>query len=159
MALRVEKTGRRSEYILKADRESSQPTKFILRPLTWEEEAEASEITAAMPMSADQALQINSITAKAKDEGRDIENLSAEELARICEIAPPDARSVNSFTKQHAVRVRYGILDILNLIDLNDQEVKMSGAEFARQAPAEVIFELGLEIQRLSRLPEGAIKK
>ena len=159
MALRVEKTGRRSEYILKADRESSQPTKFILRPLTWEEEAEASEITAAMPMSADQALQINSITAKAKDEGRDIENLSAEELARIVEIAPPDARSVNSFTKQHAVRVRYGILDILNLIDLNDQEVKMSGAEFARQAPAEVIFELGLEIQRLSRLPEGAIKK
>jgi len=158
MALRVEKTGRRSEYILKADRESSAPTKFILRPLTWEEESEAGEIKAVSPMSADQALQIQKNLAQAKDDGRDAENKNADDMARTNEIAPPETHFVNAITKQHAVRCRHGIVEILGLLDIENKPIAMSSAEFARQAPMDVICELGLQIQRITRLPDGAIK-
>ena len=159
MALRVEKTGRRSEYILQADRESSEPTKFTLRPLTWEEEAEANEYTPAIPMSAEQAAQINIIMAKVREDGRQPEDLTTAEIMQVSAIAPVPASQIKLITKQHAVRVRYGIVEIHGLLDVDNKPATMTGAEFARQAPEDVIQELGVEIKRLSRLPEGAIKK
>ncbi|MEW6332461.1 MAG: hypothetical protein AB1560_13470, partial [Pseudomonadota bacterium] len=135
MALRIEKTGRRVEYILHADRESSAPTKFILRPLTWEEESEAEEHKPNIAMTTEQAVQINEIRAKAREEGRDDDNLTIEELQRIGQIAPGDPANEKIITRQHAVRCRYGIVEIQNLLDTDDKPLALSGAEFARRAP------------------------
>jgi hypothetical protein len=158
MALRIEKTGRRVEYILHADRNSSTPTRFILRPLTWEEESEAEEHKPAISMTAEQAALINEIRAKAREEGRDDDNLTIEELQRIGEISPGDPANAKIITRQHAVRCRYGIVEIQGLLDTDDKPVSISGAEFARRAPSTLVCELGLEIRRISRLPVDAIK-
>jgi hypothetical protein len=159
MALRIEKPGRTAEYVLLADRESSQPTKFILRPLTWEEENEAEEHAPPQSMTAAQAAAIGEVMQQVRAEGRDTTDLTAAEIARINEIAPPDARRINLMTKQHAVRCRHGIVEIRGLLDRDDKPMTMTGAEFARRAPQDAIWELGVEIQRLSRLSEDVIKK
>jgi hypothetical protein len=153
MALRIEKPGKRVEYVLKADRESSAPTKFFLRPITWEEKAEMGEVAA---MTLEQALGINAITSSAAAEKRE---LTEAELKRIAEIAPLDASGVRRLTKQHAIAVRYGVVDVEGMLDRDDQPLKMSGAELARFLTRDAILELGTEIVRLSSYSEDAIKK
>lgn len=158
MALRVNKSNKPTEYILLADRASSQPTKFLLRPLSWEEDTEAEDLAPAQTMTLEQAQAVGEVMQKVRADGRSPAELTPEEIARINEIAPSDARRVNALTKQHAVRCRYGIVEIRGLLDQDDQPMKMSGAEFARTAPKEVIFELGTEILRISKLAEAEIK-
>lgn len=153
MALQIERPGKSIEYILTADRESSAPTKFFLRSLTWEEKAEVGELA---PMTLDQAIQINAITGPASEEQRE---LTAEELERIAAIAPMDKTMARQLTKQHAIAVRYGVVEINGLLDRDSQPLKMSGAELARLAPGAVLMELGTEILNISRHSEDAIKK
>lgn len=153
MALKIEKPGRREEYTLGADRESSQPTVFELRPLSWEEMAEMQELS---PLTLDQSLRITAIVAAAKAAAR---ALTQDDLKRIEEIAPTDGTRLKKLTQQHALAVRYGITGIRGLVDLNGDPTEMGGPEFARQAPATVLHELGAEIVRISRLAEDRIKK
>lgn len=153
MALQIEKPGKRSEYILKADRESSAPTKFSLRALTWEEKAEVGELS---PMTLDEAVKINAITGPAAEEKRE---LTAEELERIAQIAPMNKNTARQLTKQHAIAVRYGVVGVEGLLDTDGQPLLMTGAELARLAPGSVLMELGTEILRMSRYSEDAIKK
>ncbi len=153
MALLIEKPGKRTEYILKADRESSAPTKFMLRALTWDEKAEVGELA---PMTLEQAMQINAITGPAAAENRE---LTAEELQRIAEIAPMDKAAARQLTRQHAVAVRNGVAGIEGLLDTDGQPLAMTGAELARLAPGSVLMEIGTEIMRISRYSEDAIKK
>lgn len=153
MALQIEKPGKRTEYVLKADRESSAPTTFLLRALTWDEKAEVGELA---PMTLDQAMQINAITGPAAAEARE---LTTEELERIAAIAPMDKSAARQITKQHAVAVRYGLAEIRGLLDTDGQPLAMPSAEFARLAPGAVLMELGTEILRISRHSEDAIKK
>jgi len=149
MALRVDKPGRKQEYVLIADRESSKPTKFMIRPLTWEEMAEILELA---PMTMEQAVKINAIVQTAKEAKR---ALTAAENQRIGEIAPQSALKM---TKQHALALRYGVSDILGLEDLDGNPLSMTSLAFARHASAEVINEIGAEILRISQHSEDAIK-
>lgn len=153
MALQIEKPGKRSEYILKADRESSAPTKFALRALTWDEIMEINEFA---PMTFEQARQINAITGPAAEQERE---LTAEELERIAQIAPINKSAARQLTKQHAIAVRYGVVGVEGLLDTDGQPLLMTGAELARLAPGAVLIELGTEILRMSRYSEDAIKK
>lgn len=153
MGLSIDGPGSRSEYILKADRESSAPTRFSLRPLTWEEKAEVGEMAI---MTLEQAMQVHAITGAAEAEGRE---LTEEELARIAEIAPLDNSSSRRITKQHATAVRYGVVEIAGLIDRDGKPLKMTSAEFARFAPAPVLVELGTEILKRSQWSGDEIKK
>lgn len=153
MALKVEKPGRCKEYILHADRESSNPTVFEYRSLMWEEMAEVNEHA---PMTTEQAVQIAAIMASARAENRE---LMPEESARIAEIAPINAAYMHLATKQAAVAVRHGITRIRNLVDLDGNPIEMNGAEFAKYAPGSALRELGQEIIRNSRLEEDLIKK
>lgn len=153
MALKIDKPGRSKEYILQADRESSSPTVFEFRPLTWEEMAELNEYA---PMTAEQAVQIAAIMASARAENRE---LTPEESERIAQILPLDATYTRLATKQAAVAVRHGITRILNLVDLDGNRLEMSGAEFAKYAPGSALRELGQEIIKNSRLEEDLIKK
>lgn len=153
MALQIEKPGKKSEYILKADRDSSAPTKFLLRALTWDEKGEVGELA---PMTLEQALQINAITTPAAAEKRE---LTPEELSKVAEIAPMDKTVMRQITRQHAIAVRHGVVEILGLLDTDGQPMTMSPAEFARHAPGTVLTELGTEILRISQYSEDAIKK
>ena len=153
MALRIEKPGRREKYSLEADRESSQPTVFELRPLTWEEMAEVNEHA---PMTQEQAVKVAAIVAPTRAEKRD---LSPDEIARIAEVAPMDAAYTRRSTKQAAIAVRYGVTGIRGLLDSDGNPQDMSSVEFAKSAPASVLRELGGQIIRLSRLEETLIKK
>lgn len=153
MALQLERPGKTSEYILKADRESAAPTRFLLRALTWDEKGEVGELA---PMTLDQALQINAITAPAAAEQRD---LTSEELSRIAAITPMDKTTARQLLRQHSIAVRYGVAEIRGLIDTDGQPLTMSPAEFARSAPGSVLTELGTEILRISSYSEDAIKK
>lgn len=153
MALRIDKPGRREEYVLNADRESSEPTVFELRPLTWEEMAEVNE---QVPMTPEQALQVAAIVAPARAEGRE---LNEDEILRIHEAVPMDVRHLRKVTKQMAVAARYGIARIRNLLDLDGNVIEMGSAEFARQAPAEALREIGARVLEISRHPGDTIKK
>lgn len=153
MALKIDKPGRHEEYILLADRESSQPTVFDLRPLSWEEMAEVNEHA---PMTQEQAVKVVAIMAPARAEGRE---MSKEEMARMAEVAPMDATYTRRATKQAAIAARYGVTGIRGLVDLEGKPIQMSSAEFARSAPGLVLRELGAEIIRISRLEEDIIKK
>lgn len=153
MALKVEKPGRREEHILLADRESSQPTVFELRPLSWEEMAEVNEHA---PMTQEQAVKVVAIMAPARAEGRE---MTKDEMARMAEVAPMDATYTRRATKQAAVAVRYGVIGIRGLVDLDGKPMEMSSAEFAKSAPGSVLRELGAEIIRISRIEEDLIKK
>lgn len=153
MALKIEKPGRREEYVLEADRESSQRTVFDLRPLQWEEQAEVNEHA---PMTQEQAIKIAAILAPVRAEER---NLTREETARIVEVAPMDAGYTRRSTKQAAIAVRYGVTAIRGLVDSEGNPVEMSSAEFARAAPGSVLRELGARIMEISRLEESLIKK
>lgn len=153
MALKVEKPGRHEEYILLADSESSQPTVFEMRPLSWEEMAEVNEHA---PMTQEQAVKVVAIMAPARVEGRE---MTKDEMARMAEVAPMDATYTRRATKQAAVAVRYGVIGIRGLVDLDGKPMEMSSAEFAKSAPGSVLRELGAAIIRISRLEEDLIKK
>ena len=153
MALKIEKPGKRTEYILLADRESSAPTRFILRALSWEQSAEIGELAA---LSFEQALKIAAITAPSRDEKRE---LTPDEINRINEVAPMDSKAAIRLTRQHAIAVRYGVAEIVGLLDGDGQPYALSGVEFAAVAPDIVLHELGTEIMRISRYSEVAIKK
>ncbi len=153
MALKIEKPGRRQEYTLLADRESSQPTVFELRPLTWEEMAEMQELS---PLTLEQSLRITAIVAAAKAEAR---ALTQDDLNRVEEIAPTDGTRLKKLTQQHALAVRYGVVNIRGLVDIEGNPIEMIGSELARHAPTPVLHELGAEIVRISRLDEDRIKK
>lgn len=153
MALKIDKPGRSEEYTLKADRESSAPTVFEIRPLTWEEMAEVNEYA---PMTPEQAVKIAAIMAPARAEGRD---MTSEEFARIDAIAPMDAAYTRRATKQAAIAVRYGLTGIRNLVDLKGEPTEMTAVEFARNAPGSVLRELGGRIVEISRLEDDLIKK
>ena len=47
MAIRIINPASTVEYVLKSDRESDNPTVFVLRPLTWEQ---FGEVTRASPL-------------------------------------------------------------------------------------------------------------
>ncbi len=153
MALQIEKSGKHHEYILKADRESSAPTKFQLRQLTWEE---MSEVGQAAALTVEQLAAIARITAASREEGRD---LNSEEIEQVVKVMPADAESMHRMLQQHATAVRYGVVGINGLLDTDDQPLTMTAAELARRAPQTVLLELGTEIMRMSRYNEDAIKK
>jgi hypothetical protein len=152
MVLKVGIPVRTVEYILKDDPDPNAPTRFILRPLTSEE---YSEFRAKSPLTIGQMVQIDEVTKAARDEGRE---LTAEEQTRIVEITQNDLKYALRAMKQMALVVRYGVLKIENLQDLNGNPVEISGAEFAGRADPDMMCELGLEILRITRLPEGAAK-
>ena len=153
MAIRVQKSGQRVEYILKADRKSSAPTVFVLRPLTWEENLEMQEFGL---MTLEQAARINEIALRAKAAKRE---LTAEELAEINRISPMDMADMRKLVRQHATAVRYGVVEIRGATDLDGKPLEISAAEFAKAAPPAVLHELCDEILSLSRFAEDAIKK
>ncbi len=152
MVLKVNSPIRTFQYMIKEDRESESPTRFTLRALTSEE---YSEFMANSPLTSEQIAQIDEISKAARDEGRE---LTAEEQTRINEITQNDLKYPFRAMKQMALVVRYGVLKIENLKDLDGNPVEMSGAEFAGRADPGVMCELGLEILRITRLPEGAAK-
>lgn len=153
MALQIKKPGIRTDYVLAADRESSQPTRFVLRALTWDEMMEIGELTT---ITLEQALQIHAITSAARDEQRE---MTPEENERVNAVAPMDGRAARRLTQQHALAVRYGVAEIRGLLDTDGAALKMSGAELASAAPGDVIIELGTEIMRISRHGDDVIKK
>lgn len=152
MVLKISSPIRTFQYTIKEDRESESPTRFTLRALTSEE---YSEVMAKSPLTSEQTAQIAEVSKAARDEGRE---LTAEEQTRIDEITPNDMNYLFRATGQMALVVRYGVLKIENLQDLDGNPVEMSGAEFARYADPGVMCDLGLEILRITRLPEGAAK-
>mgnify|MGYP001619704240 CR=1 FL=1 len=153
MALQIEKPGKRTEYILQADRESSSPTKFMLRSLTWEQMGEIGELAL---LSFEQAMKIAAIVQPSREEKR---TLTSEEIQRVNDIAPMDAKSAARLTQQHAIAVRYGVAEISGLLDEEGQPYALSAAELARIAPSEVLHELGTQIMEISRYSGSAIKK
>jgi hypothetical protein len=153
MALRIDRPGRRHEYVLEADRESSKPTVFVLRPLTQIEMTEVHELS---PLSLEQAFRINAIMARVKAENREA---TADETREINEIAPYDMARLHKQVLQNARTVRLGLEEIRELTDLDGSPLALSAAEFAQRAPTAVLRELAEEIVRLSRLGEDHIKK
>lgn len=152
MAIRVDVPGRTFDYVLKADRASDQKTVFVLRPLAWEEDAEVKELSPLMP---EQAMNIYAITSICAAEKRE---MTIEEIGRINEIVPHDARYMHKLTAQLARAVHFGVVSIKNLQDLQGNPAKMAGPEFARIGRAEEIREIGAEIMRISQLPEDTEK-
>ncbi|GEM_PF-2945432 len=152
MVLNVSSPIRTFQYTVKGDPEPESPTRFTLRTLTSEE---YSEVTANSPLTSEQIAQIDEVSKAARYEGR---KLTAEEQTRIDEITQNDLKYPLRAMKQMALVVRYGMLKIENLQDLDGNPVEMSGAEFAGRADPGVMCELGLEILRITRLPEGAAK-
>lgn len=153
MALQIEKPGKRIEYILKADRESSQPTKFFLRALTRDQVGEIGELA---NLNQIQAMKIAAIVGPSRAEKR---ALNEDEIERINEVAPMDAKAAGRLLKQHALAARYGIAEIVGLVDENGSPYALSGAEFAEIAPGEVLHEIGSVILENSRYSEVEIKK
>ncbi len=153
MALIIDMPGRRDEYILKADRESSQPTVFELRPLSWEEQ---EEVMALSPTTPVQAVQIAAIAAAARAEKRE---LTAEESARITEITSADTGYMRKLTKYLATAARLGLTGIRGAVGKDGNPVQVSPPDFTRHAPVEALREIGARVLEISRLSEDIIKK
>jgi hypothetical protein len=154
MAWQVEKPGKRVEYILKADRESSAQTKFFLRPLSWEERTEVGELA---PMTLEQAMQIYAITSVAEKENRE---LTPEEVEHIAAVAPMDRSKARQMFRQHALAVRYGLERIEGLQDKEGNPLDLNAAEFVRLTRSTaVLVELGTEILKITGYSEDALKK
>lgn len=153
MAVKVQKSGQRVEYVLKEDRDSAAPTVFVLRPLTWEENLEMQEFGL---MTLEQAARINEIVLRAKAAKRE---LTTEELAEINRISPMDMADMRKLVRQHATAVRYGVVEIRGVTDLDGKPLEISAAEFAKAASPAVLHELSDEILSISRFGEAAIKK
>src|SRR3990170_2643327 len=122
MALQIEKSGKLHDYILKADRESSAPTTFQLRQLTWEEMSEVGEIA---QLSVAQIAEIAKITAPSRAEGRD---LNSEEIEQVVKAMPADAESTHRLLRQHATAVRHGVVSVKGLLDSDGQPLTLSAA-------------------------------
>lgn len=153
MALKFDKPGRRTDYVLKADRESEQLTVFVLRPLTW---IEMDEVNAETPFTEEQAMQIAIIAAPARVEKR---ALTAKELQQIEAASPRDSHYVKRLTRYFARAARFSLVEIRGLLDLAGNPTEAKPEEFLAHAPVEVLHELGAQAIEISRHSEDLIKK
>ncbi len=155
MALKVSKPGRRTEYVLQADRESEQKTVFELGPLTQEEIGQFNAMTPLTPM---QSMQLAVVVSPSIAEGR---QLNDEELSRIQELVPnanaPD--HANAVFRQYGYAVRRGVKAIRDLLDDEGNPQTMDAAAFVEVADRTSVIELGIEILRISQLDRVQIKK
>lgn len=152
MTLMLNKPGKTSEYVLRADRESAQKTYFDLRTLTAEEIEELEDLA---PMTEEQALKLVAIMAQAHAEERDPND---DEIARMNEVVPMDRAYMRRLHRQCQRAVRVGLVGIRGMLDRDGKPLDMSAEDFARYAPKPIVFELGAEIQRRSRPAEDFIK-
>ncbi len=151
--LRIQRPTKRTEYILEEDRDSSAPTVFVLRPLTWDQVA---EVGSASPLSPEQAQAHAAIFLAAQREGRE---LTVAELNEINKIAPMNAQYLRALTHQMAIAARYGVAEIRNAIDFEGAPLTINAVEFVEHGRAEHVRELGGEVMRISQFAEDAIKK
>ncbi len=151
--LRIQRPTKRTEYILEEDRASSAPTVFVLRPLTWDQFAEAS---AANPLTPEQAQAQAAIYLQAQREGRE---LTVAEIVKMEQIAPKTPEYRRGLTKQYAIAVRYGVVEIKGAVDDEGKPWDLGAVEFSTYALGQHIQEVGMEIMRISGFIEDAIKK
>jgi hypothetical protein len=84
---------------------------------------------------------------------------TASALLHICgSLEGPHRRTHTRQTKQMALAVRYAVVKIEGLQDLEGKSIAISGSEFAKHGHREAIYELGAEILRLSQLSEADAK-
>lgn len=151
--MRIRKPGITKEYVLREDRESATPTVFTLRQLTWEENAKLHELS---PMSTETALQVHAITSKAMADGRELTDDEAHEINRLQKV---DAEFINKLNRQMAQAVRFGVVEIRDLYDMDGHPLHVSVNDFVTQADPATLRELGEEIIRFTRLTEDTAKK
>lgn len=152
MAVVMHKPGKTTEYVLRADRASSAPTAFDLRPLTWEEMEQIEDLA---PMTQEQAIQIAAIMTEANTAGREP---NETELARMNEVMPIDRAYMRKLLRQCVRAVRFGLARIRGMLDDDGNAIELSPDDFVRQAPKGILLELGSEILRNSKGDEGYLK-
>lgn len=150
--MRIADPARRSEYILKADRESASPTVFVLRRLTREQMLDCA---AAAPISMQEVMRIGRIVTAAKAEARE---LNDEENAVMKALEPQNFAEVKRALGSHALAIELGVTEIRSLTDEHGAPLAMSAADFARAAPADVVSELGEAVVNFSQLDEAERK-
>jgi len=149
--MKMHRPGKTKKYILEQDRDSEHPTEFELRGLTWKE---LDKVNTHSTMSIADAMAIRSITEKAKNENRDLNN---DEREKINGIAALDNEASHKLNVQHATACKYGLVSVGKLFD-DEGEFEMTSEEFIEKAPAFVLHELGGEIIRMSRYSEDDTK-
>lgn len=146
MAIRIINPASTVEYVLKSDRESDNPTVFVLRPLTWEQ---FGEVTRASPLPPEAWQEINRIATLAEADGRD---LTEEEQARMKVLAPDGIDATMQLNRQFSVALEAGLVEIRGLLDQQGSAMACTPKEFARCAHPEMLGELAGEILNLSHL-------
>jgi len=148
----MHRPGSTEEYIIKQDRESENPTTFILRGLTWKE---LDDVNRDSPMSVGDALIIHGLIHKAKEEDRELNN---DEQHQIRGISPLDAETMRKVNQQHAKACGFGLVEVGDILDEKGEKFTLKLDEFIKSAPIIVIRELGAKIINMSRYSEDAVK-
>ncbi|MBI1397022.1 MAG: hypothetical protein GC151_13680 [Betaproteobacteria bacterium] len=147
MAVRVINPAQTVEYILEADRESEDPSVFVLRPMTWEQLA---EFQATNPLDPERGAEISRVIGVAREEKRE---LTPEEAKRIDELAG-GVKAMLSMNRHYAKAVSFGLVEVRGLLDQNRKPIQCAPEEFIRMSTTEILSELTGEILSMSRLSE-----
>lgn len=149
--MRILNHQRRREVVLEADRDSDQPTVFVMRRLNWEELAWFQQTA---PFTPQLAASIEAIAGQAEAEGRE---LTLEEATELAKLLPEDKEFFVRLTRAHASALKVGVIEIRHLQDEDGNPLELAPAEVIDALPASAINELGRELMRFSR-PEGDLK-
>jgi hypothetical protein len=142
---------RRFDYILEADRQTDNPTIWVLRRLTWEELA---EFLAGAPFMPGDALQVAEISRAAAAEGR---SLNDQEIQRVNERLPTGADFSLKLRRWYARALERALVEVRNVLDDDNRPLALPPAELLKLMPSAAIMELGGHLLQIST-PEADSK-
>lgn len=138
----------RLEYILKAERFVSRPTKFILRRLTSDE---MFVYTKPLPFTIDQIMQAMIVRRRASLERR---ALTKNEAKVVYAALPKSLEEMRCFIGYYAHALELGLMEIVDLQDENGKPQKLHPVNFIGYVPVTITQELGDALFGYS-LPKG----
>jgi hypothetical protein len=134
----------RHEYSLKTDRDSGEPTVFVLRALSLPEIADMKDlITSALAVSP----QINSMMAAAEAENR---GLTKNEIGTLSAL-PEFFAFVDRSRRFYATAARCGLTAVHNVLDDQGKMKDMKPEDFMQAADIEHLAEIGAEVWRITK--------
>jgi len=151
--MKMRRPGITEPYILKADRESDNPTIFNIRQLSWEE---MNEVNSDPPMTIEDAVKVKTIMGRAKEESRE---LNDEEVKIINDINLSDHEMLHKANIQQAKIVEFSLESIEGALDENNEVMELTTKDFITYARIDDIREIGLAIMALSQPGAESAKK
>ena len=149
--MKVCNPARRFDYIIEIDRQTDNPTIWVLRRLTWEE---LWEHQASAPFMPGDSLRIAEIARAAKAEGR---TLNEEEIQQVNAQLPADNEFSLKLRRWYVRALQSCLVEVRNLLDEDNRPVSLPIAEMLKLVPSAAIMELGGYLLQIS-MPEADSK-